>query len=130
MLIASFLTSKQKHMVLKTMLSSEGSEEPAHLHSLVSTFALEVEEDSGEILDFKLNLMHKNRPLKRGFAHTLTLYVILTGLPWSGKKFWKMKNFPGQGKVRELHFQSGKFKKKMKKVMEKSGNFKIFLKRY
>ena len=46
------------------------------------------------------------------------------GLPRSGKKFWKMKNFPGQGKVRELHFQSGKFKKKMKKVMEKSGNFK------
>ena len=31
------------------------------------------------------------------------------GLPRSGKKFWKMKNFPGQGKVRELHFQSGKF---------------------
>ena len=25
-----------------------------------------------------------------------------------------MKKFPGQGKVRELHFQSGKFKKKMK----------------
>ena len=34
------------------------------------------------------------------------------GLPRSGKKFWKMKNFPGQVKVRELHFQSGKFKKK------------------
>ena len=51
------------------------------------------------------------------------------GLPRSGKKFWKMKNFPGQGKVRELHFRSGKFKKKMKKVVEKSGNFKIFLKR-
>ena len=32
-----------------------------------------------------------------------------TGLPRSGKKFWKMKNFPGQGKVRELHLQSGKF---------------------
>ena len=45
----------------------------------------------------------------------------------SGKKFWKM-NFPGQGKVRELHFQSGKFKKN-EKVMEKSGNFKIFLQR-
>ena len=30
-----------------------------------------------------------------------------SGLPRSGKKFWKMKNFPGQGKVRELHFQSG-----------------------
>ena len=25
-----------------------------------------------------------------------------------------MKNFPGQGKVRELHFQSGKFKKNEK----------------
>ena len=37
-----------------------------------------------------------------------------TGLPWSGKKFRKMKNFPGQGKVRELHLQSGKFKKNEK----------------
>ena len=54
--------------------------------------------------------------------------MMVAGLPRSGKKFWKMKKFPGQGKVRELHFQSGKFKK-MKKVMEKSGNFKIFLKR-
>ena len=35
----------------------------------------------------------------------------VTGLPQSGKKFWKMKKFPGQGKVRELDFQSGKFKK-------------------
>ena len=35
-------------------------------------------------------------------------------MPQSGKKFWKMKNFPGQGKVRELHFQSGKFKKNEK----------------
>ena len=48
----------------------------------------------------------------------------MTGLPRSGKKFWKMKKIPGQGKVRELHSQSGKFKK-MKKDMEKSGNFKI-----
>ena len=46
-------------------------------------------------------------------------------LPRSGKKFWKMKKFPGQGKVREQHFQSGKFKKNKKK----SGNFKFFLKR-
>ena len=33
----------------------------------------------------------------------------------------EMKNFPGQGKVRELHFQSGKLKKMKKghgKVME------------
>ena len=62
--------------------------------------------------------------------HSTTEPCLVTGFPWSGEKFWKMKNFPGQGKVRELHFQSGKFKKKMKKVMEKSGNFKIFLKRY
>ena len=39
---------------------------------------------------------------------------LITGLPRSGKKFWKMKNFPCQGKVRELHFQSGKFKKNEK----------------
>ena len=37
-----------------------------------------------------------------------------TGLPRSGKKFWKMKNVPGQGKVREFHFQSGKFRKNEK----------------
>ena len=33
------------------------------------------------------------------------------------------------GKSQGITFQSGKFKKIMKKVMEKSGNFKIFLKR-
>ena len=38
----------------------------------------------------------------------------VTGLPRSGKKFWNMKNFPGKGKVREKHFQSGKFKKNEK----------------
>ena len=27
-----------------------------------------------------------------------------SGLPWSGKKVWKMKFFPGQGKVREFQF--------------------------
>ena len=44
--------------------------------------------------------------------------VASAGLPWSGKKFWKIKKFPGQGKVRELRFQSGKFKKKIGKVRE------------
>ena len=44
----------------------------------------------------------------------IPIAVQYTGLPWSGKKFWNMKNFPGQGKVRELHFQSGKFKKNEK----------------
>ena len=38
----------------------------------------------------------------------------LSGLPRSGKKFWKMKNVPGQGKVREFHFQPGKFGKSEK----------------
>ena len=51
----------------------------------------------------------------------------ITGLPWSGKKFWKMKNVPGQGKVREFHFQSGKFRKN-EKSHGKSGNFKNFKK--
>ena len=46
----------------------------------------------------------------------------------SGKKLWKMKDVPGQGKVREFHFQSGKFRKN-KKVMEKSGNSKNFKKK-
>ena len=36
------------------------------------------------------------------------------GLPRSGKKFWKMKLFQGLGKVREFHFQSGKFRKNEK----------------
>ena len=44
------------------------------------------------------------------------------------EKIWKMKKISGQGKVRELHFQSGKFKKDENKL-EKSGNFKIFLKK-
>ena len=35
-------------------------------------------------------------------------FSIIAGLPRSGKKFWKLKKFPGQGKVRKLHFQSGK----------------------
>ena len=48
-----------------------------------------------------------------------------SGLPRSGKKFWKMNNFPGQGKVRDYIFSQGKFKN-MKKVMEKSGNFNFF----
>ena len=48
-------------------------------------------------------------------------YDFLSGLPRSGKKFWKMKIFPGQGKVRELHFQSGIFKKKMKKSWKSQG---------
>ena len=36
----------------------------------------------------------------------------LQGCHGHGKSSGKCKKFPGQGKVRELHFQSGKFKKK------------------
>ena len=43
------------------------------------------------------------------------------------EKVWKMKFFPGQGKVREFGFESGKIAKSAK-VREKSGNFKIFSK--
>ena len=34
-----------------------------------------------------------------------------TGLPRSGKNIWKMKFFPGQGKVKEFCGWSGKFRK-------------------
>ena len=33
------------------------------------------------------------------------------GLPRSGKNIWKMKIFPGQGKVREFSGWPGKFRK-------------------
>ena len=46
-----------------------------------------------------------------------------SGLPRSGKKVWKMKIFPGQGKVREFWFESGKLEK-----TDKSQGISIFLK--
>ena len=39
------------------------------------------------------------------------------GLPQSGKNIWKMKFFPGQGKVREFCGWAGKFRK----VLESQG---------
>ena len=35
----------------------------------------------------------------------------MAGLPRSGKNIWKMKFFPGHGKVREFCGWSGKFRK-------------------
>ena len=35
------------------------------------------------------------------------------GLPQSGKNIWKVKFFPGQGKVREFCGWSGKFRKNL-----------------
>ena len=49
--------------------------------------------------------------------------------PRSEKKFWRMKLFPGHEKVRDLHCQSGKFRRNKRKVMEKPGNFIIFPKK-
>ena len=42
--------------------------------------------------------------------HKKIIYHI-TGLPRSGKSVWKMKLFPGQGKIREFCGWSGKFRK-------------------
>ena len=39
----------------------------------------------------------------------------LSGLPRSGKNIWKMKFFPGQGKVREFCGWSGKFRKDLER---------------
>ena len=41
-------------------------------------------------------------------CHLMQVYA---GLPQSGKNIWKMKFFPGQGKVREFCGWSGKFRK-------------------
>ena len=48
------------------------------------------------------------------------------GLPQSGENIWKMKFFPGQGKVREFCGWSGKFRKDLEsqgKVREFENNW-------
>ena len=54
---------------------------------------------------------------------------MLPGLPpgFLGKKVWKMKIFPGQGKVMEFWFESGKFEK-TDKSQGKIREFQNFLK--
>ena len=49
----------------------------------------------------------------------------LAGLPQSGKNIWKMKFFPGQGKVGEFCGWPVKNLERTWKVREKSGNLKI-----
>ena len=39
-----------------------------------------------------------------------------SGLPRSGKNIWKMKFFPGQGKVREFSGWPGKFRKDLESL--------------
>ena len=48
--------------------------------------------------------------------------IQLAGLPRSGKNIWKMKFFPGQGKVREFCGRPGKFRKDL----ESQGKVKEF----
>ena len=42
-------------------------------------------------------------------------FGVITGLPHAGKKFWKMKKIPGQGKVGEFHNSQGNLEKNKKK---------------
>ena len=56
------------------------------------------------------------------FSGVLSIHY--TGLLRSGKNSGELKK-SGQGKIREFHFQFGKFRKK-EKVREKAGNFKNF----
>ena len=44
----------------------------------------------------------------------LELWIQISGLPRSVKNIWKMKFFPGQGKVREFCGWPGKFRKELK----------------
>ena len=63
-----------------------------------------------------------------GLLECIISELAITGLLRSGKKFWKIKNVPGQGKVREFHFQSGKFRKN-EKSHRKVREFKKFQKK-
>ena len=40
----------------------------------------------------------------------VVIATVIPGLPRSGKNIWKMKFFPGQGKVRDFCGWSGKFR--------------------
>ena len=45
------------------------------------------------------------------FKSRLHVLMCFEGLPQPGKNIWKMKFFPGQGKVREFCRWPGKFRK-------------------
>ena len=70
---------------------------------------------TGKILGY----CQKKKRESAAFSESKQMPTLKTGLPWSGKKFWKMKIFPGGGKVSEIG-------KKTTEVRENSGNFKIF----
>ena len=72
-----------------------------------------------DFLCFKLKMVAFPLPVNSPIPHVYT-----AGLPWSGKKFWKIEIFPGQGKSGNFKFLSGKIRKNEKKP----GNFKNFQK--
>ena len=56
------------------------------------------------------------------FWSTVNGFGNVAGLPQSGKNIWKMKFFPGQGKVREFCGWPGKFRK----YLESQGKIREF----
>ena len=71
---------------------------------------------------FSMHLTHLWQFLLVCFYMTNIISRLQSGLPWSGKNTWKMKFFPGQGKVRELGWWPGKFRKDL----ESQGNVREF----
>ena len=61
----------------------------------------------------QVKIYKKQKTIQTGSLLPLaTRYTLkFSGLPQSGKNIWKMKNFPGQGKVREFCGWPGKFRK-------------------
>ena len=64
-----------------------------------------------------LNLRGHDVPQMKNQGKTLHRVATL------GKTFWKIKKIPGQGKVREFHFQSGKSRKKKKEKSQGKSKF-------
>ena len=54
-------------------------------------YTLEKRHERGDLIEAYIKLLLAKKTLN-------------AGLPRSGKKVWKMKFFPGQGKVREFQF--------------------------
>ena len=64
-----------------------------------------------------------------GSSAEIYQYISISSVAMVREKVLENEKNSRSGKSQGLHLQSRKFKKKMKKVREKSGNFKIFLKR-
>ena len=76
------------------------------------------------LIETFLSSTHSICSLKNRTNNYLKSTLTLIEVSMVRDRFQNRNIFRGQGKVREFHFQSGKFKKNEKK----SGNFKIFRK--